>query len=376
MPGKTLIKVYGALYKCTRVALHYRVLLASMACDKHRHRVVCVNVSAWKASTESVDQLMGQLQAEERTRCNRFRMDIDKKRSLVGRILLRWMAHAETSQPWGDIQLARTKDNKPYLVAPRGLTQSNFNMNVSHHGNWVAGTSSSDAIVGVDVMRYERPRGCKSVPDFFDTMRQYFTPHEWAYIEAEENVDEVDEEYTPAAQRKTDLSSPPTSSSITVASSREQEGEGSDAEDGETKAGAMARASDKLSASEFTQLRKFYLHWALKESYIKAIGVGLGFELSRAEFRFLAGTSPVRENVQLFIDGVHQTRWSFYIHEPDPEHCVVVGFGPFADATPHFQEVLQPGWATGKPTEVSQGNPAVEFCTRAVPDLKERDQSN
>ena len=32
------------------------------------------------------------------------------------------------------------------------------------------------------------------------------------------------------------------------------------------------------------QVDQFYLHWALKESYIKAVGIGLGFELQRAQF--------------------------------------------------------------------------------------------
>jgi 4'-phosphopantetheinyl transferase len=334
---------------------------------QHRHCVVCINVSAWDAPAESVGRLMAQLQDAERARCKRFRMDIDKKRSLVGRILLRWMAHVETGQPWGDILLARTKDNKPYLVSPHA--QTNFNMNVSHHGDWVAGTSSAGAIVGVDVMRYERPRGCKNVPDFFDTMRQYFTPHEWAYIEEEEEAEEAEEEEeeeaegdAPRVQGKQRSLSPSTSASATTPRVEDSGGGG---------------GGDDLTPTEFAQLRKFYLHWALKESYIKAIGVGLGFELSRAEFRFCVEGSPVPGDVHLFIDGVQQTLWSFSIHEPDPDHCVVVGLGPFADAMPHFQEVLAPILAPASaeetPSESRRENRVVEFCTRSVQDLKEKE---
>ncbi len=32
------------------------------------------------------------------------------------------------------------------------------------------------------------------------------------------------------------------------------------------------------------QVNQFFRHWTLKEGYIKAVGIGLGFELLRAEF--------------------------------------------------------------------------------------------
>lgn len=37
-------------------------------------------------------------------------------------------------------------------------------------------------------------------------------------------------------------------------------------------------------ADDRNKLRRFYLHWGLKEAYVKAIGQGLGYELRRISF--------------------------------------------------------------------------------------------
>jgi hypothetical protein len=43
--------------------------------------------------------------------------------------------------------------------------------------------------------------------------------------------------------------------------------------------------------SEHGQLCQFYTHWTLKESFVKAIGTGLGFDLQRAEFYYSTMTN-------------------------------------------------------------------------------------
>ena len=77
-------------------------------------------------------------------------------------------------------------------------------------------------------------------------------------------------------------------------------------------------------------LKVFYRFWALKESYIKAIGIGLGFNLQRACFSTSSGHGLGRAIVE--IDSVVQSSWEFFCTELDDFHCVAVARGPFAEA--------------------------------------------
>ena len=316
-------------------------------------RVRMLDVDAWRPTPTQVEALLDQLQPEEKARVLRFRLEIDKFRSLTGRLLLRWMAHTELHYPWTGLQFKRTEENKPYLSVPQ---REGFNLNVSHHGKWVAGACDTRALVGIDVMKYERPRGCKSIPDFFDTMRQYFTEYEWNDIENTEVV------------------------VVGGGGGGGESGEKEESEDSSTAAAATTTATlqDNL---EMSQLRQFYKHWALKESYIKAVGIGLGFELSRAEFRYVHPTIEETNNDQahtriqdstkatMYVDGQLQSEWSFDIYEPDNEHCVVVALGPFTEATPHFLEVLIP--PLGSSTAASLPSlPPLSFQTLQVDVLK------
>ena len=46
----------------------------------------------------------------------------------------------------------------------------------------------------------------------------------------------------------------------------------------------------RSGAGDAGKLAQFYRHWSMKEAYIKAVGIGLGFELRRAEFRYVEGS--------------------------------------------------------------------------------------
>ena len=299
-----------------------------------------IDVEAWSPEQLIVENLLELLQSEERQRVLRFRVEIDKLRSLVGRILLRWMAHIALRVPWERLDFQRTEENKPYLSFPK---RSCFNLNVSHHGKWVAGACDERVLVGIDVMRYERPRGCSSIYDFFDTMRQYFTTYEWEDIEREPEV----------------TCHAPAETTTTTTTTEEQE------EDTQ---------KEITSPQEMLQLQQFYRHWALKESYIKAVGIGLGFELSRCEFRYVDKQSlvelPNGKHAVMYIDGVLQTNWRFTIHEPDAEHCVVVALGPLKEATPHFLESLLPLPKNDPENECEQLD--LEFVEKKVSQLRRK----
>ena len=55
-------------------------------------------------------------------------------------------------------------------------------------------------------------------------------------------------------------------------------------------------------ADEKQQLHRFMQHWTLKESYIKAIGVGLHMDLQDIEFRI----STSDNHIVLFVRGEEQ----------------------------------------------------------------------
>ncbi|XP_061775245.1 L-aminoadipate-semialdehyde dehydrogenase-phosphopantetheinyl transferase-like isoform X2 [Nerophis ophidion] len=87
-----------------------------------------------------------------------------------------------------------------------------------------------------------------------------------------------------------------------------------------------------LSAgSEQRQLATFYRHWALKESFIKAIGTGLGFNLQRAEFH-LSSEVPTQTSVicrtRMHLDEEEDHDWVFEESLLDEDHHVAVALGP------------------------------------------------
>ena len=77
-----------------------------------------------------------------------------------------------------------------------------------------------------------------SVSQFFHDMRNCFTPFEWKVINTND----------------------------------------------ESKTERVSVGSMTPTINEYEQLKQFYINWTLKEGYIKAVGIGLGFELQRAEF--------------------------------------------------------------------------------------------
>ncbi|KAI5809146.1 hypothetical protein DFH27DRAFT_252541 [Peziza echinospora] len=75
------------------------------------------------------------------------------------------------------------------------------------------------------------------------------------------------------------------------------------------------------------RVKMFYLHWSLKEAYVKAVGTGLVTDLTKIEFRnvkaFDHGDEQVNgkrvrkrnTDVTLYLDGVLQSNWYLEVEE-------------------------------------------------------------
>lgn len=107
-----------------------------------------------------------------------------------------------------NVEWKRTEEGKPY--AQMDVAVPNFNMNVSHDGHCVVFVSDGLASIGVDVMEVTLRNNTESLDDFFSLMEICFTDKEWSVI--------------------------------------------------------------RLGSTDHEKLKRFYVHWTLKESYIKTVG--------------------------------------------------------------------------------------------------------
>ncbi|KAJ0063409.1 hypothetical protein NL108_002720, partial [Boleophthalmus pectinirostris] len=187
----------------------------------------------------------------------------------AGRLLLRRFVCEKMGLPWSQFTLGRSPRGKPYLAAPLQDDPASliWSFNLSHQGDYAVLAAEQGKQVGVDIMKTVMP-GSSSVPEFFRIMTRQFTPYEWSVIQS--------------------------------------------------------------AGSEHQQLAAFYRHWALKESFIKAIGTGLGFNLQRVEFHLSpeppTQALPVRLTT-MHLDEEEQGDWVFEECLLDEDHHVAVALG-------------------------------------------------
>ncbi|XP_038163627.1 L-aminoadipate-semialdehyde dehydrogenase-phosphopantetheinyl transferase isoform X1 [Cyprinodon tularosa] len=214
------------------------------------------------------------VQREEKDRIGQFVFAKDAKLAMAGRLLLRKFVCERMRIPWPQIRLERSPRGKPYLAAPLQVTttaDSAWSFNLSHQGDYAVLAAQQGVQVGVDVMKTTMP-GSNSIPEFFRIMTRQFTAHEWSTIQS--------------------------------------------------------------AGSEHQQLAAFYRHWTLKESFIKAIGTGLGFNLQRAEFHLSAEPltqGTVLHQTKMHLDEEPEEEWIFEESLLDAEHHVAVALGPAND---------------------------------------------
>ncbi|KAF0307449.1 L-aminoadipate-semialdehyde dehydrogenase-phosphopantetheinyl transferase [Amphibalanus amphitrite] len=243
------------------------------------------NVAAWAPGRAEWSAAMRVVQPEERERIGRFHFRGDARASLAGRLMLRRLLSRHTGLPWSQLRLQRTDKGKPFLAAAGGGDGGGLVFNVSHQGRFTVlaaePAAGTDAALGCDVARVVRRPGAPPPAQFFATMRRQFTPAEWAFI------------CGPGTERQ--------------------------------------------------QLARFHRCWALKESFVKAEGVGIGFSLQRVSFTCRPAELPAAGAVTgtaLHVDGALETRYRFEESRLDAEHVVAVAVraaGSAAGPPPSFE---------------------------------------
>ncbi|XP_024865077.1 L-aminoadipate-semialdehyde dehydrogenase-phosphopantetheinyl transferase isoform X2 [Kryptolebias marmoratus] len=192
------------------------------------------------------------VQPEEKERIGQFVFAKDAKSAMAGRLLLRKLVCERMGIPWSEIRLERSPRGKPFLAAPvKVSSDSGWSFNLSHQGDYAVLAAEQGLQVGVDVMKTTMP-GSSSVPEFFHIMTRQFTAYEWSTIQS--------------------------------------------------------------AGSEHQKLAAFYRHWTLKESFIKAIGTGLGFNLQRVEFHLSSGAPAqgrVLRGTKMHLDEEQEEQWVF-----------------------------------------------------------------
>ncbi|XP_067145977.1 L-aminoadipate-semialdehyde dehydrogenase-phosphopantetheinyl transferase isoform X1 [Apteryx mantelli] len=222
--------------------------------------------AAWRPRREEWLLAARLVQPEEKDRIGQFVFARDAKAALAGRLLIRKLIAEKLHIPWNEICLQRTSKGKPFLANNMSSTCSNYNFNVSHQGDYAVLAAEPELQVGIDIMKTSLP-GSSSIPNFFRIMKRQFTEAEWGVIKSMNN--------------------------------------------------------------EWMQLDMFYRHWALKESFLKAIGVGIGFNLQRIEFNvspLQLEIGKVYQETKLLLDG-DEEEWTFEETRLDDNHHVAVALG-------------------------------------------------
>lgn len=223
----------------------------------------CFNFAKWNPSYSDILLSTSCIQQEEKIRLMKFVFKENFKSSLAGRLMMRKFVSEALHLPYNLIKFVRDEKDKPFVSLPEG-NFSKICFNVSHQGNYTvfSGEMGND-IIGCDVMKLEYTGG-KSLPEFFRIMTRNFSPDEWSNI--------------------------------------------------------------KSFSSEREQLNMFCRHWCLKESYVKALGVGITISLQDISFKIHTKSlikNKVVKDTELFIKGEKQN-WLFEECLIDEEHCAAV----------------------------------------------------
>lgn len=101
---------------------------------------------------------------------------------------------------------------------------------------------------------------------------------------------------------------------------------------------SRAEAAELGSLEPGRQQRRFFEYWTLKESYIKARGMGLAIPLHKFTFSYPCDATVVLDT-DADVDDAPQ-RWTFWQLQPDPDYLLALCLEQRSAAVPRL--VLQP----------------------------------
>ncbi|VDN00744.1 unnamed protein product [Thelazia callipaeda] len=122
------------------------------------------------------------LTVEECAKAMRFHYKDDTLASILGRLLLRQITRRLSNVDWNKIEFGRTQKGKPYLISP---SNTEYGLNVSHQGDYVAFASSCSSRVGVDCMRIDKQRSNRTADEYITSMAKSASPEELRTMRAQ-----------------------------------------------------------------------------------------------------------------------------------------------------------------------------------------------
>ena len=295
-----------------------------------------VDVSRWQPNEDEFEYLCSNsLTKEESVHCKRFKFEDDRKRALISKLLQRTAGvvlashvsrteaskcntssseatiedklmaqctiHSPASCCVQGILIGTTKGRKPYLettkepfrslydgVEVENMVAPNFNYNVSHDGHYVVLASEGFCVCGCDVSSPQSvrkrgdatPQTMESLQKVLRSFDKQLTPREWKDVYSRGDAENVEQ--------------------------------------------------------------RFMQYWSLKEAFVKAIGMGLGYDLGLVEFDIddVTNTATLSYSEEKYKS--HE--WSFNLHSLPDGHWVSVARGPptsITDAHGGFTETFR-----------------------------------
>lgn len=235
------------------------------------------NTRQWLNSPENWRLCLASIQPEEVKRLSEFVYSNSAVSSMFGRLLLRRWATTFLNLPASDVLFTRSEKGRPQLVWPKSMEPQYVDVNVSHQGDWVVLSACENGKVGVDVMKVEYAGG-KSTSEFFRLMTRQFTTQEWKEITSSEE--------------------------------------------------------------EWAQLSSFYRHWCLKESFVKALGVGIGYDLQKISFKMsspLSGVDSLVYDTTVCTGSADDGKWLFEETKLDEKHSCAIAYLPSGSSHVHLR---------------------------------------